>query len=72
MYIHLKDSTIKLQKVTALTKGIIPETNYTPVYYTMCVYVEGGAQPIVHTYESEQERDEVFVEFRDMLDVDNK
>lgn len=70
--IHLKDSTIKLNCVAAITKGIVPETNFTPVYYTMVVYLTGCAQPIVHTYESAEERDEIFTEFRDTLDEHSK
>lgn len=69
--IHLKDSTIKLSCVAAITKGIVPETNFTPVYYTMVVHLTGCTQPIVHTYESAEERDEVFIEFRDRLDEYN-
>lgn len=68
MIIHLKDSTIRLNSVVAITKGIVPETNFTPAYYTMCVYLSGVSQPIVHTYEAETERDEIFIEFRDALD----
>ena len=45
----------------------VPATNFTQQYYAMCVYVE-GIDPIVHTYETEEERDEVFVDFRDALD----
>ena len=67
MYLHLKDSTIKLNKVVAITKNVVPATNFTQQYYAMCVYVE-GIDPIVHTYETEEERDEVFVDFRDALD----
>ena len=70
--IHLKDSTIKLDCVAAITKGLVPETNFTPVYYTMVVYLIGCAQPIVHTYESAEERDEIFTEFRDVLDEHRK
>ena len=68
MFIHLKDSTIKLSKVTAITKGVMPATNFTPTYYTMIVCLEDVAQPIVHTYETEEERNEIFTEFRDALD----
>lgn len=73
MLIHLKDSTFRLDKVTAITKGVLPETNYTPLYYTMCVYVEGSAQPIVHTYETEEERNENYTLVRGhLVDADNR
>lgn len=68
MFIHLKDSTIKLTDVVAVTKSVVPETNFTPTYYAMCVYLKGIAQPIIHTYETEEERNEIFTEFRDTLD----
>lgn len=68
MFIHLKDSTIKLTEVVAVTKSVVPETNFTPTYYAMCVYLHGVAQPIVHTYQQEQERDDIFTEFNDALD----
>lgn len=69
MYLHLKDSTIKLTEVVAVTRSIIPATNFTPKYFAMCVYVKGLSEPIVHTYEDETERDEVFAEVRDSLDA---
>lgn len=72
MFIHLKDSTIKLIEVVAVTKSVVPETNFTPTYYAMCVYLKGIAQPIVHTYEHEQERDAIFTEFKDVLDELNR
>ena len=67
MYLHLKESTIKLSEVIAITKNVIPATNFTPKYYAMCVYLK-GVEPIMHTYETEEERDDVFVAFRDALD----
>jgi hypothetical protein len=66
MYIHLKDSTIKVTEVVAVTKTIIPATNFTPKYFAMCVYVK-GIEPIVHTYETEDERDTIFESVRDIL-----
>lgn len=68
MYIHLKESTIKSSEVLAVTKNIIPATNFTPQYFAMAVYVKGINEPIVHTYEDEEERDEVFAELREALD----
>jgi hypothetical protein len=67
MYIHLKDSTIKLSEIVAVTKNVIPATNFTPQYFAMAVYVK-GIEPIIHTYELEKERDEVFAEVRETLD----
>lgn len=68
MYIHLKDSTIKIDKVVALTKTVLPATMQTPEYYVLVVYIEGVEQPLVHTYETVEERDEVLAEFREILD----
>lgn len=68
MFIHLKDSSFRISNVAAITKGSIAPTNYTPEYFTMCVYLIGCTQPIVHTYEQETERDEVFNEVRNYLD----
>ncbi len=68
MYLHLKDSTIKLDEVLAVTKNVIPATNFTPKYFAMCVYVK-GIEPIVHTYEDEEERDDIFAAVRDALDA---
>ena len=67
MFIHLKDSTINLTQVSALTKGVVTLEDNT--YFTMCVYVVGSLQPLVHTYESEQERDETFEEFKEALNA---
>ena len=59
MYINLKDSIIKKYSINAVTKTVIPATNFTPKYFAMCVYI-GNVEPIVHTYETEEERDSVF------------
>lgn len=67
MYLHLKDSTIKLSEIVAVTKNVIPATNFTPQYFAMAVYVK-GLEPIIHTYESEEDRDEIFSEVREALD----
>ena len=72
MYIYLKDSTIKLSKITAVAKSIVPETNFTPVFYTMVVYLEDVSQPLVHTYETEEARDEVFNMVNNALDASNR
>ena len=70
MYLHLKESTFKLDKIIAVTKTVIPATVHTPVYYAMVVYLEGVTQPLVHTYEQEQERDEIFDDVRECLNAD--
>lgn len=69
MYLHLKESTFNLSKVIAMTKTVIPATVHTPEYYAMVIYLEGVTQPIVHTYEQEQERDEIFESVRENLDA---
>ena len=56
MYLHLKESTIKLSEIVAVIKTVIPATNFTPKYFAMAVYLK-GIEPIVHTYEDETERD---------------
>lgn len=66
MYIHLKDSTIKVTEVVAVTKTIIPATNFTPKYFAMCVYVK-GIEPIIHTYVTEDERDNIYKSIKDIL-----
>lgn len=68
MYLHLKDSTIKLSEIVAVTKAMIPATNFMPKYYAMAVYIKGITEPIIHTYEEEAERDEVFSEVKEVLD----
>ena len=62
-----KDSMIRSNHVIAVTRGIVPATNFTPAYYTVVVYVNGVSQPLVHTFENEQERDEIFVLFKNAL-----
>lgn len=68
MYLHLKESTFKLNKVVAITKLSLPATMQTPEYYVVAVYLDGVDQPLIHTYESVEERDEVFSEIREALD----
>ena len=68
MYLHLKESTIKLSEVIAITQTVIPATMHTSEYYAMAVYLKGISQPLVHTYETEEERNEIFEEVRDALD----
>lgn len=67
MYLHLKDSTIKLSEIVAVTKSVIPATNFTPQYFVMAVYVK-GIEAIVHTFETEEERDDIFIQVREVLD----
>lgn len=57
MLINLKNSCIKADKITAITKAVIPASYSTPECYTMCVYLEEVAEPIIHTYKDEYERD---------------
>ena len=71
MFIHTKDTTIKLTKITAITKTTIPATMYTPECYALGVYLEGVTQPIVIAHDTVEERDELFEEFRSTLDVNN-
>ena len=67
MYLHLKDSTIKLSEIVAVTKSVIPATNFTPQYFVMAVYVK-GIEAIVHTFETAEERDDTFTQVREVLD----
>ena len=71
MFIHTKDTTIKLTKITAITKITIPATMHTPECYAVCVYLESLTQPIVIAHDTVEERDELFEEFRSTLDVNN-
>ena len=57
MLISLKDSCIRADKITAITKSIVPASYSTPEYYTMCVYLDEVSQPIIHTYEDVDVRD---------------
>lgn len=66
MFIYLQDSIINEKEIAAITRSVIPATNFTPVYYTVCIYLKGNSQPIVHTYETEEERNEVFDSFANM------
>lgn len=68
MFIHLQDATIRVEAVSAIARSIIPATNYTPEYYTIIVYLVGCAQPLLHTYETEEERNSVFEELKGTLD----
>ena len=71
MFLHSQDSSIKAEAVIAVTKSVIPTTAYTPVYHTVCVYLEDLQQPIVHTFETEEERDAMFNAFISSLDENN-
>lgn len=68
MYLHLRESTFRIDKVVAITKLTLPATMQTPEYYVVAVYLDGVDQPLIHTYESLEERDEVFSEIREALD----
>lgn len=72
MFVYLTDSMIATSEIAAITKSIIPATNFTPVYYTVCVYLKGNSQPIVHTYETEEERNEVFDSFANLTNEDTR
>lgn len=61
MFIDLIDSFVRKDSITAVAKSVIPATNFTPEYFTMCVYLLGAAQPLIHTYETEEERNEAYV-----------
>ena len=63
MFLHTQDSSIRTEAVIAVTKGVIPATNFTPTYFTVCVYLHTVNQPIVHTFETEDERDVMFNAF---------
>lgn len=67
MFIDLVDSYVSRESINAVAKSVIPETNFTPVYYTMCIYLLGAAQPLVHTYETEEERDAAYNKVCELL-----
>lgn len=71
MFIYLQDSIINESEIAAITRSAIPATNFSPVYYTVCVYLKGNSQPIVHTYETEEERNEVFDSFANLTNEDS-
>ena len=56
MFIVLKDSTIRVSEVVAVTKSTILATLNTPEYYAMNIYLKNIPQPIVHIYTDEEER----------------
>lgn len=60
MFIVLKDSTIRVSEIVAVTKSTILATLNTPEYYAMNVYLKNIPQPIVHVYTDEEERQETY------------
>lgn len=72
MFVYLTDSIIDTSEIAAITKSVIPATNFTPMYYTVCVYLKGNSQPIVHTYETEEERNEVFDSFANLTNENTR
>lgn len=67
MFIDLVDSFVSKDSITAVAKSIIPETNFTPTYYTMCIYLLGASQPLIHSYESEEDRDAAYTKLCELL-----
>lgn len=72
MFIHLSDSSFKVSDIKAITKGSFPVTDAGVDLFTMAVYLEGVPQPIVHTYTTSEERDEVFFAVRNIIDGDTE
>lgn len=60
MFIVLKDSTIRVSEIVAVTKSTILATLNTPEYYAMNIYLKNIPQPIVHIYTDEEERQETY------------
>lgn len=70
MFINLEETLIKKESIIAIAKSIIPATNFTPEYYTTCVYLEGFSQPLILSYaEEEEERDKIYT---DLLAIINE
>ena len=63
MLLRLNDSIVETRAILAVTKGIIPSTLATPQYFTCVVHIANIMQPIVYTFETEEERDEVYEQF---------
>lgn len=60
MFINLIDSNVRIDSIVAVAKSLIPATNFTPEYYTMCIYLQGVSQPLIHSYATETERDDAY------------
>ncbi len=56
-FIKLKDVTIRAESVVAYGEMKIPQTLQTPEFFALSVWLKDGKEPIVATYESEEERD---------------
>jgi hypothetical protein len=69
MFINLEETSIKKESIIAIAKSIIPATNFTPEYYTTCVYLEGFSQPLILSYAEEEERDKIYT---DLLAIINE
>lgn len=57
MFVKIKDLTFKLGKVYGIGKLIVPENRQTPEYYGISLWFEGAPEPIIVTYEQEEDRD---------------
>ena len=69
MFINLEETSIKKESIIAIAKSIIPATNFTPEYYTTCVFLEGFSQPLILSYAEEEERDKIYT---DLLAIINE
>lgn len=63
MFINLEETSIKKESIIAIAKSIIPATNFTPEYSTVCVYLEGFSQPLILSYEESEVRDKIYTDF---------
>ena len=68
MFLHLKDSSFRCDKVIAVTSGHIPATESTGEFFTIVVHLDGMVEPLIHTYLSREERDDTFTEIKETLD----
>ena len=60
MFVDLIDSKVRIDSIVAVAKSLIPATNFTPEYYTICIYLQGVSQPLIISYATETERDDAY------------
>lgn len=57
MAVNLKDLSVKGDNLLGAAKMTIPATMSTPIYYGLTIWLEDVKEPIIATYEDEDERD---------------
>lgn len=68
MVVDLKDISLKGGNVLGVAKMLIPSTNHTPEYYGITIWLEDTKEPIIATYEDEEERDIEFDKVRNAME----